>query len=88
MDPQPLAWAKQLAVIAQNGLTYARDAYDREHYTQIQELAAEMLAVGTDGVGFFRLDRLPELSILRVTAIQIARFFDHQRHPEWPTDFD
>ena len=257
MDPQPLIWAKQLAVIAQNGLAYARDAYDRERYTQLQALAAEMLAAGTDldrvavatllaadqghatpkvgvrgvvfrddavllvrersdgrwtlpggwsdagespaegtvrevweesgyrtraikllalydhsrhghgshlytiynafflceiiggepsataiktaqqakpyraghfphltqarrriqrvsrrlvrrrhgvdqslvllsaaghhetdGVGFFSLDRLPELSIPRVTAIQIARFFDHQRHPEWPTDFD
>ena len=254
MDPPPLSWAKQLAVIAQNGLTYARDAYDRERYTQIQALAAEMLVAGTDldrvavaallaanqghatpkvgvrgvvfrddavllvrersdgrwtlpggwsdadespaegtvrevleesgyrtravrllalhdhsrhghgwhlytiydifflceiisgapsaaatvtaqqaqpyrphrfkqlaqarrciqrillrrkrqpvlsvaalsgaghqetdGVGFFRLDQLPELSTPRVTAVQIARFFDQQRHPEWPTDFD
>ncbi len=253
MDSQPLVWAKQLAVIAQNGLTYAHDAYDRERYTQIQALATEMLVAGTDldrvavaallaadrghatpkvgvrgvvfrddavllvrersdgrwtlpggwadagespaegtvrevweesgyrtravkllalydhsrhghgphlytiysafflceivggapsaaatltaqqarpyrtgrfkqltqvrrriqrallqrrqlapsvtallgashqetdGVGFFRLDHLPELSTPRVTAVQIARSFDHQCHPEWPTDFD
>jgi ADP-ribose pyrophosphatase YjhB (NUDIX family) len=42
----------------------------------------------TDGVGFFPLDRLPELSVGRVTRTQLARFFDHRRHPDWPTDFD
>lgn len=39
-------------------------------------------------VGFFHEDALPELSVGRVTAAQIARFFAHLRHPEWPTDFD
>ena len=42
----------------------------------------------TSGVGFFDADELPELSHSRVTAEQIRRFFAHQRHPEWPTDFD
>ncbi len=42
----------------------------------------------TDGVDFFPQDALPPLSIERVTATQIARFFDHDRHPDWPTDFD
>jgi ADP-ribose pyrophosphatase YjhB (NUDIX family) len=42
----------------------------------------------TDGVEFFRENELPELSIMRVTAAQIARFFEHLRHPDWPTDFD
>ena len=42
----------------------------------------------TDGVEFFREDELPELSVMRVTAAQIARFFEHLRHPDWPTDFD
>jgi ADP-ribose pyrophosphatase YjhB (NUDIX family) len=42
----------------------------------------------TDGVDFFALDALPPLSVERVTASQIARFFDHARHPDWPTDFD
>jgi ADP-ribose pyrophosphatase YjhB (NUDIX family) len=45
-------------------------------------------SVETDGVGFFREGELPELSISRVTAAQIARFFEHLRHPEWPADFD
>lgn len=45
-------------------------------------------SVETDDVGFFPEDGLPELSEGRVTARQIHRFFDHQRHPEWPTDYD
>jgi len=42
----------------------------------------------TDGVDFFALNALPPLSVERVTAKQIARFFDHAHHPDWPTDFD
>lgn len=42
----------------------------------------------TDGVDFFTLNALPPLSVERVTAKQVARFFDHCRHPDWPTDFD
>jgi ADP-ribose pyrophosphatase YjhB (NUDIX family) len=42
----------------------------------------------TTGVGFFPADDLPELSLTRITPAQIARLFEHARHPEWPTDFD
>lgn len=42
----------------------------------------------TDGVAFFCQDEMPGLSLSRVTAAQIARFFEHRRHPKWPTDFD
>ncbi len=45
-------------------------------------------SIETDGVGFFREDEIPPLSTGRVTREQIARFFEHYRHPEWPTDFD
>jgi ADP-ribose pyrophosphatase YjhB (NUDIX family) len=45
-------------------------------------------SIETDGVGFFKEDELPPLSTGRVTAVQIARFFEHYRHPDWPTDFD
>jgi len=45
-------------------------------------------SIETDGVGFFCENELPELSITRVTPAQIARFFEHLRHPDWPTDFD
>jgi ADP-ribose pyrophosphatase YjhB (NUDIX family) len=45
-------------------------------------------SVETNGVGFHGEDDLPELSVSRVTASQIRRFFEHRRHPEWPTEFD
>ena len=42
----------------------------------------------TDEVAFFREDDLPNMSLTRVVPSQITRFFEHARHPEWPTDFD
>jgi ADP-ribose pyrophosphatase YjhB (NUDIX family) len=37
---------------------------------------------------FFEEDAIPELSLTRVTPEQIARLFEHYRHPDWPADFD
>ncbi|NPV09710.1 MAG: NUDIX hydrolase [Anaerolineae bacterium] len=45
-------------------------------------------SIETAGVGFFAEDELPELSLTRVLPEQIHRFFEHLRHPEWPTEFD
>src|SRR5215831_5162916 len=42
----------------------------------------------TSEVEFFAEDALPDLSVSRVTAPQIARMFEHWRRPEMPTDFD
>jgi ADP-ribose pyrophosphatase YjhB (NUDIX family) len=43
----------------------------------------------TGEVGWFGENELPEhLSTMRVTRVQIARFFAHLRHPDLPTDFD
>jgi len=39
-----LEWARKLQALAQNGLTFSRDPFDRERYTQLQELAVQMLA--------------------------------------------
>ena len=44
--------------------------------------------IETGGVAFFGEDELPELSVTRVTPGQIARFFEHHRNPDLPTDFD
>jgi ADP-ribose pyrophosphatase YjhB (NUDIX family) len=41
-----------------------------------------------DEVGFFAEDRIPPLSLTRVTEAQISRMFAHARHPEWPTDYE
>jgi len=42
----------------------------------------------TDGVDFFDLNALPELSVGRVTAAQIHRMHEHHQHREWPAEFD
>lgn len=36
-------WAVELQSLAQAGLTYGRDAYDRERYERIREISAEMM---------------------------------------------
>lgn len=45
-------------------------------------------SIETADAAFFCEDGIPALSLPRVTPEQIARFFAHRRHPEWPTDFD
>ncbi len=47
-DPRWLAWSTRLQAIAQTGLTFAKDPYDIERYQAIREIAAEMLAAGSD----------------------------------------
>ncbi len=44
--PDWLRWAQRLQSIAQTGLTYAQDPYDRERYEQLRELALEMASNG------------------------------------------
>lgn len=39
-----LEWARKVQAIAQNGLTFSRDPYDRERYLQLEDLAATMLS--------------------------------------------
>ncbi len=48
MEPNWLRWAKQLAALAQDGLTYCDNAYGIERYEQMREVAAEMMAAGFD----------------------------------------
>jgi ADP-ribose pyrophosphatase YjhB (NUDIX family) len=47
-DPDWLVWARELQAIAQTGLAFTRDPYDRERYEAIRELAARMFAARTD----------------------------------------
>lgn len=39
-----LQWAMELQSLAQAGLTYGKDAFDRERYERIREISAEMVA--------------------------------------------
>lgn len=48
MKERWLQWAIELQSIAQAGLTYGRDVYDRERYEQIRSIAAEMMAYQTE----------------------------------------
>jgi ADP-ribose pyrophosphatase YjhB (NUDIX family) len=48
MEPVWLVWARGLQAIAQTGLTFATNAYDRERYMAIRSLAADMMATQSD----------------------------------------
>ncbi len=41
---QWLQWAVELQSLAQAGLTYGKDTYDKERYTRIREISAEMVS--------------------------------------------
>ena len=43
-DNKLLEWAIELQSLAQAGLTYGKDVFDRERYQRIREISAEMLA--------------------------------------------
>ena len=42
-------WARRVQALAQEGLTYTEGAFDRVRYTELQKIAAEMLALAGDG---------------------------------------
>lgn len=52
-----LSWAIELQSLAQAGLTYGKDVYDRERYERIREISAEMLAYKAD----ISLEKVKEL---------------------------
>ena len=60
-DPQWLNIARELRAIAQTGLTFTADRFDRQRYERVRELAASMLALGSD------VDYGDILGILRVS---------------------
>ena len=43
-----LEWAVELQSLAQAGLTYGKDVYDRERYERIRDISAEILSYKTD----------------------------------------
>ena len=48
MNDRILDCAMKIQSIAQTGLAYCRDEFDRERYTELRELSAEMLAERTE----------------------------------------
>ena len=39
-EPRWLLWAREMQALAQTGLAFTRDQYDRERYQQLRALAA------------------------------------------------
>jgi ADP-ribose pyrophosphatase YjhB (NUDIX family) len=48
MNATRIEWARRIQSIAQIGLEYAVDAYNRERYEQLRTIAAEMMASTSD----------------------------------------
>lgn len=42
-----LHWARHIQALAQTGLAFCQDPYDRQRYTQLQQIAAEIVALHT-----------------------------------------
>ena len=49
MEPDWLAWARRIQALAQTGMAFTRDGYDRERYETLRALAAEMMAARSGG---------------------------------------
>jgi hypothetical protein len=48
-SPVPwLEWSRKLQAIAQNGLLYSENAFDRERYEAVRDVAAQMMMAGSD----------------------------------------
>jgi ADP-ribose pyrophosphatase YjhB (NUDIX family) len=43
MEPKWLVWARELQAMAQTGLTFTNDDYDRARYERLRQLASEMM---------------------------------------------
>jgi hypothetical protein len=48
MEPKWLLWARELQAMAQTGLAYTKDAYHRQPYQRLRQLAAQMMAEHAD----------------------------------------
>jgi ADP-ribose pyrophosphatase YjhB (NUDIX family) len=47
-EPQWLRWARELQALAQTGLEFADNHYERHRYEAVRSIAAEMAAAGSD----------------------------------------
>jgi ADP-ribose pyrophosphatase YjhB (NUDIX family) len=56
-DPDWLVWAREIQAIAQTGLAFSRDPYDRDRFIALTRLSARIMADHTDA-DLSRIDRL------------------------------
>jgi ADP-ribose pyrophosphatase YjhB (NUDIX family) len=81
--------AKLLAVYDRNKHAHpaiAHHAY--KLFIRCELLGPEPTGKAEAEARFFDEDAIPDLSTMRVTAEQIARLFEHDRHRDWPADLD
>jgi len=48
VQPAWLGWARELQAIAQNGLLFSENAYDRERYEAVRNIAVQIMAAGSE----------------------------------------
>jgi ADP-ribose pyrophosphatase YjhB (NUDIX family) len=56
-EPDWLLWAREMQAIAQTGLAFTKDPYDRERYEQLRELSSRIMATHT-GADAARIEAL------------------------------
>jgi ADP-ribose pyrophosphatase YjhB (NUDIX family) len=49
-EPDWLTWTRELQAIAQTGLAFVRDPYDRERYETLRQLASRIMSHHTTGI--------------------------------------
>lgn len=81
---------KMLAMLDKKFFTHPVSAYHIYKLFIRCEILGGSAQTGLEsqGVGFFGLDELPELSGHRITHEQIALLFEHHKDPNRPTDFN
>ncbi|SDJ89696.1 NUDIX hydrolase [Sediminibacillus albus] len=48
MEPRWLSWAKEIQALSQAGITYTKDAYDKERYERLREISKEIMGEYTN----------------------------------------
>jgi hypothetical protein len=87
-DPDWLVWAREIQAIAQTGLEYSPNAYDRERFQALQRLAARIMAQHT-GADLARIESvLRHLLAARdtVLAVNAAYIASAAQSPETRTE--
>ena len=72
-----LEQARELQALAQTGLAYCKDPFDRERYERIRAIAVDMLAMQADVPAEER--RIPDAE---------TRYSRSHRDPDWVTLFE
>lgn len=78
-EPLWLACARQMQALAQTGLTFSNDPYDRERYEMLIDLAATLLAAQTDAPAAYIADLFRQEAGYATPKIDVrAAVFDTQ----------